>query len=308
MTVYYKSSKGPVEIASMPLRYAVNALGKLRREYPERSEEIDAISKRVEYLEADSAPPVGHNGAPEELKAAEIMSWDDIKLHMDSLLEQVEGISGVEITDSGMAADNAKLLRDVQKAIKDADESRDLEKKPFSDKVNEIQARFNTYTAPIKNKAPGLLSKAEVALKNQAAAWLRKQAELQRQREDAARAEADKIAEEARKAHLEALRSEDMDSFSAADEMLSLAEDAQKILRSVEKDKASVKVEGARAVTLRTVWRAQRIPGEGNLAFNHYAKAQTARVIAFLDQLAAEDVRAGVRSIPGYNVISEQVV
>lgn len=49
MTAIYTSSKGPMEIASMPVRYAQNALDKLRREREDdsRDGEIDALSAHI---------------------------------------------------------------------------------------------------------------------------------------------------------------------------------------------------------------------------------------------------------------------
>ena len=46
MTVY-QSSKGEIEIATMPHRYASNALAKLSREEPHRVDEIAALSTHI---------------------------------------------------------------------------------------------------------------------------------------------------------------------------------------------------------------------------------------------------------------------
>lgn len=54
MTTTYQSSKGTVEISTMPLSYAKNALGKLRRTEPERIAEIEALAAHVEKLEAEA--------------------------------------------------------------------------------------------------------------------------------------------------------------------------------------------------------------------------------------------------------------
>lgn len=52
MTAIYNSSKGPVEIAGMPLRYATNALMKLQREREDdsRDAEIEALQAHVTRL------------------------------------------------------------------------------------------------------------------------------------------------------------------------------------------------------------------------------------------------------------------
>ena len=46
----YQSSKGPVDIETMPLSYAKNALNKLRRGEPERTAEIEALDAHVTTL------------------------------------------------------------------------------------------------------------------------------------------------------------------------------------------------------------------------------------------------------------------
>lgn len=57
MTTHYASSKGPMEIASMPLRYAQNALAKLQREREDdtRDAEIEALLAHVERVSAEIA-------------------------------------------------------------------------------------------------------------------------------------------------------------------------------------------------------------------------------------------------------------
>lgn len=49
MITHYQSSKGPMEIASMPVRYAQNALAKLQREREDdsRDGEIKALSDHI---------------------------------------------------------------------------------------------------------------------------------------------------------------------------------------------------------------------------------------------------------------------
>ena len=54
MTIY-QSSKGEIEIATMPHRYASNALAKLIREEPERTDEIDALTTHIAKLDKEYA-------------------------------------------------------------------------------------------------------------------------------------------------------------------------------------------------------------------------------------------------------------
>ena len=48
----YQSSKGPVDIETMPLSYAKNALNKLRRGEPERTAEIEALDEQCGSIRA----------------------------------------------------------------------------------------------------------------------------------------------------------------------------------------------------------------------------------------------------------------
>lgn len=311
--MFYQSSKGPVEIAKMPFPYASNALKKLCREEPERTDEIAALEKHVTALAvAGDAPEnpravIGGNMPPEEVEATP-QTWAALKLHMDDLLDQVRGVTGIEITDQRGADQIGKLLVALQNAAKAAEAARVAEKAPFDEAIKEIQDRFNEYIAPTKNKTPGLVSKAEVALKNQIAAWLRKLEDERIERERVARAAAQKAEEEARQAHIAARESDDLDEIDAAEDLIAAADDAARDLKRVEKEKVAVKVEGARAKSLRSVWKAVRIPGEGGKALQHYARTKSDRVIEFMQQLADEDVKAGVRSIPGFEVKEERVL
>lgn len=308
----YQSSKGPVDISTMPFTYANNALNKLRREAPERGDEIKAISDHIANLDAGEAPNprvvIGGNNPPEETPVvATARTWDAVKIHMDDLLDQVGSVTGITITEQAQADVVGKLMRDLQDAAKLADQTRTAEKAPLDEAVKQIQDRYNEYIAPLKNKTPGLVSKAELALKNQIGAWLKKLDDERAERERIARKQADDAAAIAREAHKAAAVSDDLEQIDEAEGLLAAAEDAERNARQIEKAKTQVKAEGYRAIGLRSVWRAERIEGEGGKALTHYAKTQPARVIAFIEELAAQDVKAGVRSIPGFNVIEEKV-
>jgi len=305
----YLSSKGAVEIDTMPFRYANNALAKLRREAPERKEEIEALAKRCAELDAEQSEEnpravPGNNNPPAEVAAE--MRWDTIKQHMDDLLDQVRGITGVTISEQAQADAAGKLLRDLQDAAKLADQARTAEKSPLDKAVKEIQDRYNAYIAPLKNRVPGLVSKAELALKNQIGAWLTKLDDEKRAREAAAREAAEKAAEEARAAHQAAQVSDDLDEIEAAEELISAADNAARDLRQIENTKSQARGD-YRAIGLRSVWKAVRIEGEGGKSLSHYARTQPQRVIAFIQMLADEDVRAGVRTIPGFDVQETKV-
>ncbi len=309
----YQSSKGAVEISTMPLRYASNALSKLQRDEPSRRDEIDALAKHVAALAEQEENPrvaVGDNNPPADEGAQATPSWQAIKINMDDLLEQARGISGVEITAQPMADQAGQLLRDLQEAARLADATRVAEKAPFDKAAAEIQDRYNEYIAPIKNKKPGLVSKAEMALKNQIGAWLKKLDDEKQEKKAAAMAIADKAAADALAAHAAAKVSDDIDIIDAAEDLMAAAEDAARELKLVENEKVQARGD-YRAIGLRSTWKAVRIDGEGGKSLMHYAKTRPLRVIEFIQMLADEDVKAGIRApdaIPGFTIVEEKVV
>lgn len=313
----YKSSKGDVEIGTMPLSYAKNALNKLRRTEPERTAEIEALEVHVGALEAEAiernlVAPIGHNNPPpdEPARVTEIVTpeWEGVKIHMDDLLTEARNwADGAEIANQDQADAVGKLRQLLQDAANLADSARVAEKKPLGDKIAEIQDRYNAYIAPMKNKAPGSVSKAVNALGNVLSVWLNKLADEKREREDAARKQAEEAAAKAIEARKALDVSTDLAASDEAATLLDAAEDAARTLRSVEREKVQAKGE-FRAIGLRSYWRAQPIDGEGGKALVYYAKRYPDRVKAFLQTLADEDVSAGAREIPGFTIIEDRRV
>lgn len=307
----YQSSKGAVEVSTMPLSYAKNALNKLRRTEPERAAEIEALDAHVTKL-ADAATEeslnprvaMGDNNPPEEIKP----EWEAVKVHMDDLLtEATNWADGVKIVSQDQADAVGRLRQLLQDAANLADKARVVEKEPFDKAIAEIQDRYNAYIAPLKNKVPGSVSKAISALGNLLTPWLNKLEAEKRERENAAREEAEAAHAAAIAARQDAKKSDDLSEMDKADGLLAHAEEAAAALRSVEREKVQAQGE-FRAIGLRSSWVASLRPGEGGTALIHYAKAQPDRVKAFLQQLADEDVRRGIRSIPGFDVNEERKV
>lgn len=303
MTAMYQSSKGPVAIEGMPLKYAQNALNKLKGDPDQRhrTAEIGHLELHVAKLIAEGdLPPANHNAPPVEAQAE--MTWDEIRQQMDDLLGEASNwADGTALTTQAQADEAAKLRQKLQDAVKLADETRVAEKKPLDEQIAAIQDRYNAYIAPIKNKHPGSVSKAVQALGNLLTAWLNKLDEEKRARE----AEAKRKAEELQAAAIEARKAlhdtTDLAAADAAADLLDAAEAAQKELKAVGNEKVQVHG-GTRAKGLRTTWKAVMREGEGGKALTHYAKTQPDLVKAFLQTMADEDVRAGIRVIPGFDV------
>ncbi len=303
--MFYKSSKGDLEIAKMPLRYANNALAKLKREEPGRASEIEALEAHVASLElsGDDTNPravIGGNRPPEETPVDP--KWDAVKVRMDDLLTEARNWADGDEIDNQTKADAVGRLRQLlQDAATLADSARVAEKAPLDKQITEIQDRYNAYIAPMKNKVPGSVSKAITALGNLISAWLNKLDAEKKGREDEARKIANEAAAKALDAHQAAATSTDLDAIDEATALMDAADDAAKALRSVEREK--VQVQGAfRAIGLRSHWRAELIDGQGGMALKHYAQTAPERVKAFLQSLADEDVSNGVRAIPGFNI------
>lgn len=318
----YQSSKGAVEISTMPLSYAKNALNKLTRTEPGRTAEIKALQAHVDKLTAeaeaaalaggdDDANPravVGGNNPPADEPETVEPKWEAVQIHMDDLLvEAGNWADGVAIENQAQADAVASLRQRLQEASTLADEARKIEKAPLDLQVTEIQDRYNAYIAPMKNRKPGSVVKAAYALGNLLTPWLQKQEAEKRERQRAAQEEANKIAAAALQAHQEAAGSSDLGAIEEAAELMDAADQAQRQLRSVEKEKVQASGEN-RAIGMRSYWKAVPVEGEGGKALVHYAKRQPERVKAFLQMLADEDVRAGIRTIPGFTVEEERRV
>jgi hypothetical protein len=322
MLTHYQSSKGPLEIATMPLSYAKNARNKLARTEPERTAEIEALSAHVEKLEAEAKAValaageenpravIGGNNPPadEQPSSGVEPKWEAVKVHLDDLLTEAQNwADGASLENQAQADEVARLRQNLQQGAAAADAARIAEKKPLDEQIAEIQDRYNAYIAPLKNKKPGSVSTAVSALGNLLTAWLNKLEAEKRDRERVAREEEERARAAALEAHKEAAASTDLAEIEQAAAMLDHAEEAAKARKAIEKQKVQAQGE-VRAVGMRSYWKAVPIEGEGGKALVYYSKRQTERVKAFLQTLADEDVRAGIRSIPGFEVVEERRV
>jgi len=292
----------------MPYPYAKNALAKLRRSAPERNAEITALDEHIQSLELEevSNPRAvqGGNNPPEEIKP----DWEAVKVHMDDLLVEARNWADGEEIDSQDKADSVASLRQLlQDAANLADKARVAEKKPLDDAIAAIQARYNEYIAPLKNKNPGSVPKAVQALGNLLAPWLKKLEDDQAEQEKIARDIAEKAQQEALAARDAAKKSDDLSAMDGADDLLDIAEEAAKTLRIVENTK--VKASGAfRAQGLRSKWVA--VVTNRREALIHYITVQPEAFEALVQDLADKDARqAATRtSIPGVQFNEERIV
>lgn len=323
----YNSSKGEVEISTMPLSYAKNALNKLLRTEPEREAEIEALDKHVRALEAEAAakalagdentPKIGDNNPPPDdpVPAPAPKGRKAIEVHVADLLEQVKGCP-LAIADENQADDVARLHRDLQTAVKLVDGEADKEKKPHNDALAEISRWQNGFTAAKLKKTPdGSLTKALLATSNLSTAWLRKLDDALRAREAEAAAAAVAAAQKAVVAREEAKTSTDIDVIDRADNALAQAQALIKQAVGVSKEKSQAGGgDGYRALGLRSNWTAQIIdePGSWGLAYGHYKQFPEfmAEFHALIQRWADKDARIEanrVRGVPGFKFLEQKV-
>jgi len=320
----YKSSKGDREISDMPLPYAKNALGKLMREDPSRTDEIEALQAHVDKLtaEADDADTnpravIGGNSPPEETPPAKVEGRKAVETHVSDLLtEAANWGDGVAVVDQAQADAVGKLHRMLQEAATLVDGEAAKEKKPLNDAIAEIATWQNGYTAKGLKKTPdGKLTKAIGATGNLSSAWLRKLDDDRRDREKIATDLAHKAAQEAIALREEAKTTTDIAVMDRAEDALAQARSLIGLATSVGKERVRVGGgDGFRAMTLRSTWAAHinAEAGGWGAAYAHYKTDPDfmAEFHALIQRWADRDCRieaARVRGIPGFNIVEDKV-
>lgn len=333
--MFYRSSKGEKEIATMPLSYAKNALNKLIRDEPGRTAEIEALQAHVNKLTSENGDEgvnprvaIGGNNPPEaitgfdrfEARAAEIAAKSDggrgaIDAHVGDLLtEAANWGDGVAIADQAQADAVGRLHRMLQDAVSLVDSTAAAEKKPHNDAIGEIAAWQNGFTAKGLKKTPdGKLTKALAATGNLSAAWLRKLDSERKEREKIAADLALKAAQEAAALREEAKETTDIAVMDRAEDALANARTLLGVASSVSKERVRVGGgDGFRAMTLRSSWSAQVQPGGWGQAYAHYKSDPEfmAEFHALIQRWADRDARTEatrVRGVPGFTFIEEKV-
>lgn len=241
---------------------------------------------------------IGHNGAPEptpyELDKQAITDlYDEAKLWLDG--EKVE---------TQQQADAINTLKDkIKKAIKAADENRKSAQEPFKVEIDAIQERYNALIG--KNKSvTGTAILAEEACNSALKPYL---IELDRQQQEAARIAREEAARKHAEA-MEAMRQRDAANLAQREEaerLVKEAKAAEEAARKADNAKAHAKGMG-RATGLRTVHRAVIV--DERLAAAWVWNERRDELMAFIQEQADKAVRAGSRSIQGFNVIEEKVL
>jgi hypothetical protein len=243
----------------------------------------------VNVLEA-RVPPAGHNNPPEPTpleEARETISLLDV--------EASAWFDGEPIQNERQAEDVARLLDDARKAEKQFDAHRKAEKQPHDDAAKAVDAAWK----PVITDAKRIVEIAKAAQTT----WLIKLDDEKRAREAAARKEAEEKAAAALKLAQEADGS--LAAAKARDAAIEEAKKAEAAAARAAHDKANAKGAGmARAVSLRTTWRAE--VQDRRALLNHIAKNAPNDLTAFVEEWAARAVRGGARELPGVRVYEER--
>src|SRR5690606_12995836 len=150
----------------------------------------------------------GNEPPPEEQLKPE---WEVVKVHMDDLLtEAANWADGVKIESQEQADAVGRLKQLLQDASNLADKARVAQKEPLDKATAATQDRYDEYIAPMKDKKPGKVSEAVVALGNLLTPWLTRLDDERRERERKAREEAEAAQAAALAARQEAKKSDDL--------------------------------------------------------------------------------------------------
>jgi hypothetical protein len=219
---------------------------------------------------------------------ANMSPFDAAKLAIDDLLEEAQAwLNGDGVTSEAEAKAVETLLDMARKAKKEADEARRIENEPFDAGKAEVQARYN----PILKRADMIADACKAVLQP----WRDRIAREKAERAEKARLEAERLRQEAE----EKIRASagNVIERQKAEEVLDLAKEAE----------GFAKRETKRAATgngLRTTYRAEMT--DGVAAARHYWQTRRAEMEEILTGFANQDVRAGKREIPGFNIIEER--
>jgi hypothetical protein len=296
---HYQSTKGPVLISTMPRPHALAAAEKLKRDTPERAFEIDGLMAHVATLDAayqasqEAAPPVGHNNPPV------LTGFEAYEAHIKDLLAEAQHfLNGDGVQSPADAEAVGKLMTMLKTTQKDADKARAEEKRPHDEAAKAVQAKWK----PIIDRADMATDLCKKAL----TPWLQK---LERERvaaADAARAQADARAKEAREALEAANFAADLEARQAAEAKIKEAAKAEKSADKIETATVRLETGASRATTLRSYYSARMI--DRKAALMHYLVEKPDEVTRFLQSLADADVKAGRRVIQGFEISEERRV
>lgn len=265
---------------------------------------LHTAKKQVQTGEQDNNPRavIGNNNPP-----AALTPFEAVTIHLDDLYgEAMLWLDGEKVETQQQADALNTLMSRIREAADAVEEQRVKEKTSHDEAIKEIQDRYNPYLSNFfsKNKVSGKASRAVDAIKGALKPYLE---ELDRKKKE----EADKAREEAARKQqqaLEAMQARDPGNLAQREEaerLVDAAKEAETEARRAENSKARAKGEG-RAIGLRTVYQA--VMTNQSEASRWVWNNRKDELIAFVQSLADQAVRAGARNIPGFNIVEEKVL
>lgn len=222
---------------------------------------------------------MGGNAPPEVVVFGEIDAYYDEAKNWAS--------DGFTVENQEQADQIDMLDKALLKIGQEADALRIEEKRPLDEQIDAIQSKFNPYI----QKGKGKVDIARSSLKALLTAWRVEQERVKRETVEKARreAEAERIAAQG------AMRksSGDLEAREQAEQLLESAKAAEKIAKKADKAATT-------GLGLRTSWVPKLT--DLNAAVKHYWGEDRGSFEELVQQLAAQDVRRGVRTIPGFAV------
>lgn len=226
------------------------------------------------------------NSTPFDLSQQEINDlYEEAKVWLD----------GEEVKTQEQADTIAKLLDLTRKATKTAESARKAEKKPHDDAGKEVQARYK----PLADRAD-LIAKA---CKDAVTPFLTEQDRQKREAARIAQEQADAAERAAQEAALQS-KGAGIEQKDAAENLITEAKKSQAAATKLSKDKGHAKG-GDRALGLRSTYTPELT--DLSAAIKHYWARRQPDFEALVCQLAAKDVRDGVREIPGFEIKETKV-
>lgn len=259
-------------------------------------------------LPKDHLPGANHPPEPVADIAPAQSAYLAHKLNIEGYFEEAKHwLDGHAIETEEQAEKVQTLVRLLQEAEMAADASRVAEKKPLDDQISDIQGRYNPLIAPIKNSKPGLTSLAIKGCNEALSAWLLAQQAIADAAAEAARIEAERLAEEAREA-IRAVQETDAPDLTAvqqAQEAVEEAEQSARVAKKAEAFRPAVRGYG-RAAALRTYYTP--VLADAVKALGWCWQHARPEVEAALLQIAKDRTHSGVCVIPGVTVNEERRV
>jgi len=240
---------------------------------------------------------IGHNNPPE------LTPFEQSASEIDGLVTEAKNwLDGSGVNSETDAAAVSKLIDELRKAGKKADERRIAENKPFDEGKAEVQARYN----PLIQKDRGVVDVAIKAAKDALAPFLKRKADALA----AEQAEARHIADDKAAAAVEAMRASrqgeaDLEARQHAEALVVEAKQAEKSAKKAEGTKAHA-TGGTRAIGLRTVWKGEVT--DANAFARWVWTNRNAELLTFFADLAQREVHGGTREMAGVTITEEKVL